>query len=134
MPGEKIAHIRNKINATRVVDVDNDTVMIEYSATGGGKVLGNSVTDVATHVSKRYPDGTETATARIVVTSESGQDQLVLVGSAAGDVAAGGAVSFKGVLTGRASSGVFEELNGVAILAEASMDADGMVTHRWRRF
>ncbi|KOT91831.1 hypothetical protein ADK86_21625 [Streptomyces sp. NRRL F-5755] len=134
MSGEQIAHIRNRINATRVVDVDNDVVLLEYSATGSGQVLGNSVTDVATHVSKRYADGTETATARFVVTSESGQDQLALVGSAAGVVAAGGAVTFEGVLTGRATSGVFAELNGVAILAEATMDADGMVTHSWRRF
>ncbi|MGX8905090.1 hypothetical protein ACR820_07605 [Streptomyces netropsis] len=134
MPGGQVARIRNKINSTRVVDVDNDIVLLEYSGTGGGQLLGNSVTDVATHVSQRYADGTETATARFVVTSESGRDQVVLLGSAAGVVGADGAVSFKGVLTARASAGEFAELNGVALLAEATMDADGMVTHSWRRF
>ncbi|OKI09387.1 hypothetical protein A6A06_01360 [Streptomyces sp. CB02923] len=134
MSDEVIGELRNTVNATRVVSVENDTVVLELSAAGTGQFLGQAVTDFGTHVSTRYLDGTESASAQIVITSESGQGQLVLVGSATGEVGAGGTVTFKGMVTARAPEGPFAELNGKALLGESVVDPDGIAVHHYRRY
>ncbi|MEU3372028.1 hypothetical protein ABZ734_16375 [Streptomyces sp. NPDC006660] len=134
MSGDRIAELRNTINATRVVSTDNDVITLEFSAKAGGTVEGHTVQGLATHVSKRYPDGTETATARIVLNAEGCPDQLVLTGMAAGTVRDDGSVLYEGLLVARATRGRFVGLNGKAIVGTAQMEADGTVTHVWHLF
>ncbi|KOT41763.1 MULTISPECIES: hypothetical protein [Streptomyces] len=133
MPSDVVGRITNKVNATRVTDVQNDTVRLEYSAAGGGEVDGHRVTDIATHESVRLADGTETATVKIVVQATQGGDQLVLTGSASG-VVRGGSVRFEGVLHARSTTGKFRDLNGTSLLAVAEMTDNETVEHVWRRF
>ncbi|MFF8828416.1 hypothetical protein [Streptomyces sp. NPDC015131] len=134
MTGNRIAELRTKINATRVVSTENDVITLEFSAKAAGTVDGHAVQGVATHVSKRYPDGTETATAQFVLNAEGCPDQLVLTGMAAGTLQDGGAVSYEGFFVARATRGRFVDLNGKAIVGTARMEADGRVTHVWYLF
>ncbi|GAA0488704.1 hypothetical protein ABZ951_30320 [Streptomyces sp. NPDC046215] len=132
MSGELVGEIENMVNATRVTDVENDTVRLEYSARGSGQVNGHQVTDVATHESVRLSDGTETATVKIAVHAVQGDDLLVLTGSASG-IAHGGSVRFEGVLHARSTAKKFRDLNGKSLLARAEMTDAGTVKQVWRR-
>ncbi|MFJ1869400.1 hypothetical protein ACIOD1_32925 [Streptomyces sp. NPDC088097] len=134
MNGKPIAELLNTINETRVVNTDNDVLTLEYSAKAGGTLDGHRVSGLATHVAKRYPDGTETAQARIVLIAVGGTDQLVLTGLATGVLRDSGAVSYEGFFVARAPQGRFADLNGKGIIATAVLKTDGTVAHTWHLF
>jgi hypothetical protein len=125
MSGELIGELRGKIIGTRIVELLETSPNIETTDQSTGKLLDIDAQDMSTAWSMwRSPDSFY-AEGLGVTTSNSGE-MATYTGSGVGKGGPGSSESsFHGMLLFRSSTPKWARLNGVAVMVEYTVDADG---------
>ena len=124
MLGEKIGELSGKVTSQRVLPNPGGGPKMENSHLLSGKILGVDSTENATYSSIMMPDGTLVGEGQGVAMSHEG-DVASWIGSGVGRIGKGGAVSFRGAIYYRSSSPRWSRLNGMTVVFEYELDAQG---------
>lgn len=127
MLGEKIGEFRAKVTVQRALPAEGTSPKFETTADGNGTIVGVPARLIGTYWSTVMPDGTlygECPSQSATITQDG--DTGVFRASGAGRFTGpGGAVSFRGALYYQGASGKLARLNGMAVVYEWDVDADG---------
>ena len=127
MLGNKLGDFQGKVTGTRILAPDGPGPTVATSFEVSGAILGEQATFMGTYWSTVRPDGT--------LYGECPKQGLII--SAAGDIGEwsgagvghftgqGTAVSFRGAVYFHGASGKLAPLNGMAVLYEWEIDAQG---------
>jgi hypothetical protein len=125
MLGEMINEEWGKITGIRVLPSDGEAPKVEASFQASGKLLGIETTDMGTYHSTLLPNGTMRGTGQGVVMTRAGETATWTgegVGKPTGQAMA---ASWRGAIYFRTSSPSLTRLNGIAVLFEYDVDAEG---------
>ena len=123
MLGEQLGELRGKRTARRVLSVD-DGLKLEVTFESRGKFAGADVMEIGTYWSATRPGGGLYGEGQGVVMSEDGET-ATWKGGGVGKFTGGGAVSFRGAIYYSSASPKLARLNGIAVIFEFDVDADG---------
>lgn len=126
MLGEKVGEFVGTATA-KVLPAEGSTPKFETSVEGSGTFLGTAITGLATYQSEVLADGTlygECPNQGVIMT-QGGEIATFRATGAGRFTGEGGAVSFRGVAYFRTSTSTLARLNGVAVVYDFDVDADG---------
>jgi hypothetical protein len=122
--GEKVGEETGRVTGRRVLPSEGEGPEVEVSFEGRGQVLGVETNDMGTYWSIVRPDGTLYGEGQGVIMGKGGE-MASWTGGGVGKFTAAGGTSFRGALYYQTSSPKWTRLNGVAIVFEFEVDADG---------
>jgi hypothetical protein len=124
MLGEQIGELRGKRTARRVLSTGGSQFKVEVSFEGNGKVLGVDVHEIGTYWSESRPGGGLYGEGEgVELTTDGGM--ATWKGGGVGKFGAGGAVSYRGAIYFSTSTPSLARLNGIAVVFEFDVDAEG---------
>jgi hypothetical protein len=127
MLGEKLGEFRGKITGQRVLPAVEGRPTMETSFEISGTILGLPATMMGTYWSIVRPDGTlygECPQQGLLLTQDG--EMATWTGTGAGRFTGqGSAVSFRGTVYFQTTSSKLARLNGLAVLHEWQVDAQG---------
>src|SRR5262249_17916992 len=122
--GEKIQEVHGKVTGTRVLP-GHHGVKVEVSYAGAGTILGVATTDIGTYVSTMTEQGVLHGEGQGMVVSATG-DALHWHGHGVGKPTGKGmGASYRYSLLCHTDSTKWARLNGVLLVGEWEIDADG---------
>lgn len=124
MLGEKVGDLSGKITARRVLPNPGGVPQIETSFEASGKLLGVEQTEIGTYRSWMRPDGTLFGEGQGIVMGKGGEAGA-WTGSGVGTIKKDGSVSYRGAIYFQTTASVWSRLNGLAVLFEYEVDAQG---------
>ena len=127
MLGEKLGSIQGG-TTNKTLPVEGSLPKFETTTEGSGTLAGVDVTNMATYSSEMRADGTlygECPNQGVIMT----QDGIATFrASGIGTFTAEGGASFRGVVYFQAAAPSLARLNGIAVVYEWDVDADGHAT------
>ncbi len=130
MLGEQVLELAGKRTGRRVLSTDGG-FKVEVSFEDTGKLLGQPVNNMGTYWSGPRPDGSLYGEGQGVVITQGGE-MATWKGQGVGSLQPGGAVSYRGAVYYSTASAKLARLNGVAVVFEFNVDADGNIrTKGW---
>jgi hypothetical protein len=124
MLGERIGEETGKVTSQRVLPSASGAPTMETSFTATGSLLGAATIDRGTYVATLRPDGTLYGEGR-GITMGKGGEAGTWVGQGVGRLKQDGAVSYRGALYLQTASPAWQQLNGIALVFEYEVDAQG---------
>ena len=124
MLGEKIGELSGKVTTRRVLPNPGGGPKMEVSSEGSGTLLGVEEKDTLTYWTVVRPDGTVHGEGQGVSMGKQGE-VATWVGQGVGTVKDDGGVSYRGAIYYQSSTPIWSRLNGVAVVFEYEVDAEG---------
>jgi hypothetical protein len=124
MLGEELGSEQGQITMRRVLPSEGHGARMEVSFEASGTLAGVQVNDIGTYVAEARPDGTLQGEGQGVIMSADGE-MATWRGQGAGRPGAGGAVSYRGAIYFESPTPKLSRLNGIAVLYEFEVAADG---------
>jgi len=124
MQGDKVGESTGRVISQRVLPNPEGAPKMETSFKSGGKLLGADANETGTYWSIIRPDGTIFGEGQGVIMGTEG-NLATWVGQGVGTTREGGAVSYRGAIYYQSSSPTWSRLNGVAVIFEYEVDAEG---------
>jgi hypothetical protein len=132
MLGEQVGESTGQVSGIRVLPLSSTgEIRTESSFVGAGRLLGVEVTDIGTFVQTMRSDGVLHVEEGIVVMTGAGGQVASLSGFALGKPLGNGqSAHFASCGVIRTTAEAWKRLNGVAIVSEYDVDAQGRFTVR----
>jgi hypothetical protein len=124
MLGDKIGDVTGVGIIQRVLPAVGGAPRTETTQRGTGTLLGIVFQEMVTYESSLRPNGTIFGEGQGIITGEGGE-AATWVGRGVGTRLEGGAVRFRGAIYYQTTSTPWLRLNGVAIVYEHGIDAEG---------
>jgi len=134
MLGEKIGESTGKVTSQRVLPNPGGGPKVETSFQAVGSLLGVNETEIATYVAVARPDGTWQGEGQGIVMSKEG-DVATWTGQGVGTFRKDGTLAYRGAIYAQSASPKWSRLNGVAVVYEYEVDAQGNTRaqyHEWK--
>ena len=123
MTGELVLDGSGKSTGLRVIPDRRQGLRVEVSFQGRGKIIGHDSSFIGTYLSSERPDGFIYGEGPGITTTDQGETATFL-GNGIGK-RHGSAVSWRGILYYQTASKKLSRLNGMAIVFEYEVDAEG---------
>ena len=124
MLGEKIGELTGKVTSQRVLPNPGGGPKMETSFQSSGSLLGVNLTETGTYCSIARPDGTLHGEGQGISMSKEG-DMATWTGQGVGTFRKDGGISYRGAVYYQSSSPKWSRLNGIAVVFEYEVDAEG---------
>jgi hypothetical protein len=124
MLGDKIGEATGKVTARRVLPNPGGGPKIETSFEATGTLLGVAEAEIGTYWSVMRPDGTLYGEGQGVLMGKGGE-HATWIGQGVGTLKKDGGVSYRGAIYCQTTSSPWSRLNGVAVVFEFEVDAQG---------
>ena len=129
MLGEQLFEESGQITLQRVLPSTGSLPLIEASFVTTGTFRGIEYRNTGTFEAVAQPDGTLRGDGQGLSTTVDG-DMVTWTGNGVGRPGEGGAVSWRGVFYNQTASERFVSLNGLAVIFEFDVDAEGNITSK----